>query len=266
MLQRGLLVPGRRGPLRAPSRWRSTLCSQTEGLIAQTRARPLRSIRQGGIQRCTIRRMGARACGSTRKRSGRAPTEPASTQSRRPACFGNEIGGPNETSTWAASPYVRWASLGNIQGRPGQPGSPGLSWPPRPWVGHKESQETRIGFVDPDGFCAPVSMLSIRLTVADKDPRITVVLEARERQPLPDTGSQLRRGRRVAHGQRQLRAVAGASPVLATKPLPSSSQWLVLRTNRRYLDLDTSWILRGGRGTQAAIQCYIDRDVAHEGF
>ena len=111
-------MPGRTGPPRAPSRWRSTLCIQSEGLTAQTRALPVRSARRGDIRRCTIRPMGGRACGPTRKQSRRMPTGPASAQSRRPACLGNAIGGPSQRSTSAASPYVRWASLGNIRGSP----------------------------------------------------------------------------------------------------------------------------------------------------
>jgi hypothetical protein len=123
-------VPGRRGPLRAPSRWRSALCTPTQGLIAQTRALPLRSVRRGDIQRCTIRRMGGHACGPPRKQSGRMPTGPTSAQSRRPACLGAAICGPSQTSTLAASPYVRWTSLGNIQGLPRPPGPSGLSSAP----------------------------------------------------------------------------------------------------------------------------------------
>jgi hypothetical protein len=111
-------VPGRTGPPRAPSRWRPTLCIQTEGRAARTRALPLRSVRRGDIRRCTIRRMGGRACGPTRKQSGRMLTGPASAQSRRPACLGNAIGGPSQRSTLATSPYVTWVTLGNIQGRP----------------------------------------------------------------------------------------------------------------------------------------------------
>jgi hypothetical protein len=111
-------VPGRTGPPRAPSRWRPTLCIQTEGRAARTRALPLRSVRRGDIRRCTIRRMGGRACGPTRKQSGRMLTGPASAQSRRPACLGNAIGGPSQRSTLATSPYVTWVTLGNIEGRP----------------------------------------------------------------------------------------------------------------------------------------------------
>jgi hypothetical protein len=115
MRRRGQLVRGLSEPLRAGPRWRSTPSIQTRELAEERGAPPWRSGRREDTRRCTIPRMLGRACVPAQKKSVRVRAGPASRQGIRLARRGDPIACPHQTSALAASPYVKWASLGNIQ-------------------------------------------------------------------------------------------------------------------------------------------------------
>ena len=115
MRRRGQLVRGLSEPLLAGPRWRSTPSIQTKELAEERGAPPWRSARREDTRRCTIPRMLGRACVPAQRQSVRVRAGPASVQSMRPACPGNPIACPSQVSTLAAPPYVKRASVGNIQ-------------------------------------------------------------------------------------------------------------------------------------------------------